>query len=267
MDQARAPFGRLLRQWRQQRQRSQLALALQAEVSTRHLSWLETGRSQPSRAMVLRLAEHLDVPLRERNALLAAAGFSPLYAERALTDPGMTVAREVLQRLLDAHEPWPALAVDRHWQLVASNRMVPLLMASASPQLLIPPVNVLRLSLHPHGLAPMVANLAAWRNHVLARLQRQAQATGDPVLRDLLQELREYPLPVGTPEAGTPIQDQDVAVPLTLNSPWGALNFITTITVFGAPHDVTVSELAVETLLPADEATAAALRTLRASLG
>ncbi len=267
MDQASAPFGRLLRQWRQQRQRSQLALALQADVSTRHLSWLETGRAQPSRAMVLRLAEHLDVPLRERNSLLVAAGFSPLYAERSLADPSMTVARDVLQRLLDAHEPWPALAVDRHWHLVAANRMVPLLMASASPHLLAAPINVLRLSLHPQGLAPQVANLVAWRGHVLARLQRQAQASADPVLRDLLQELRELPLPADTPAATAPIQDQDVAVPLTLNSPLGVLNFITTITVFGAAHDVTVSELAVETLLPADESTAAALRALRSTLG
>jgi transcriptional regulator with XRE-family HTH domain len=266
MDQARAPFGRLLRQWRQQRQRSQLDLALQADVSTRHLSWLETGRAQPSRAMVLRLAEQLDVPLRERNALLVAAGFSPLYAERALADPGMRVARDVLQRLLDAHEPWPAMAVDRHWHLAAANRMIAPLISMAAPHLLRPPINVLRLSLHPEGLAPQVANLAAWRDHVLARLQRQAQATGDPMLRDLLQELRELPLPAGTPAAATPILDQDVAVPLTFRSPVGVLNFITTVTVFGAPHDVTVSELAVETLLPADETTAAALRTLRASL-
>ena len=267
MDQARAPFGRLLRQWRQQRQRSQLTLALQADVSTRHLSWLETGRAQPSRAMVLRLAEQLDVPLRDRNVLLVAAGFSPLYAERALADPSMTVARDVLQRLLDAHEPWPAMAVDRHWQLVASNRMVPPLMAAAAAHLLQPPVNVLRLSLHPQGLAPQVANLPAWRSHVLARLQRQAQSTGDPVLRDLLTELRSLPLPPGTPAAVTTILDHEVAVPLTLNSPAGVLNFITTVTVFGAPHDVTVSELAVETLLPADEATASALRALHASLG
>ena len=266
MDQARAPFGRLLRQWRQQRQHSQLDLALQADVSARHLSWLETGRAQPSRAMVLRLAEQLDVPLRERNALLVAAGFSPLYAERALADPGMTVARDVLQRLLDAHEPWPAMAVDRHWHLVAANRMLAPLIAMAAPHLLRPPINVLRLSLHPEGLAPQVANLPAWRDHVLARLQRQAQATGDPVLQELLQELCQLPLPAGLPAAATPILDQDVAVPLTFHSPMGMLNFITTVTVFGAPHDVTVSELAVETLLPADEATAAALRELRASL-
>ena len=270
MDRAAAPYGRLLRHWRTQRRCSQLTLALQAEVSARHLSWLETGKAQPSRAMVLRLAEHLDVPLRERNALLAAAGYAPLFAERRLDDPALAPARQALQRLLDAHEPWPALAVDRHWQLVAHNRLVPLLMTGAAPELVQPPVNVLRLSLHPQGLAPRVANIAAWRAHVLARLQRQVAATGDPVLARLLDELRALPLPPGAapaePEAAEAGPHIDVAVPLTLHGPAGPLNFITTITVFGAPHDVTLSELAVETLLPADEATAAALRAMHAAL-
>ena len=275
MDQAAAPFGRLLRHWRTLRHCSQLALALQAQVSARHLSWLETGKAQPSRAMVLRLAEQLDVPLRERNAMLAAAGYAPLYGERPLNDPTLATVRGALQRLLDAHEPWPAFAVDRHWHLVAHNRLVPVLMASASAALLQPPINVLRLSLHPQGLAPMVANLPAWREHVLARLQRQIVATGDPELLRLLDELRALPLPPAcaslassdssaSDETAGPLHD--VAMPLTLNSPLGALNFITTITVFGAPHDVTLAELAVETLLPADAATAAALRTLHASL-
>ncbi len=282
MDQARAPFGRLLRGWRLQRGRSQLALALQAEVSARHLSWLETGKAQPSRAMVLRLAERLDVPLRDRNALLVAAGFAPMYRESALSDPALATARAALQRLLDAHEPWPALAVDRHWTLVAHNRMVPLLMAAADAALRTPPVNVLRLSLHPQGLAPMVANLPAWRAHVLARLQRQQAATGDATLAALLAELRALPLPMASHTADPVIDTvpavadvadvaavpaaSDVAVPLTLHSPLGRLDFITTITVFGAPHDVTMSELAVETLLPADEATAQALRRLHATL-
>jgi transcriptional regulator with XRE-family HTH domain len=263
-------FGASLRWWRTQRRCSQLALALQAEVSARHLSWLETGKAQPSRAMVLRLAEQLDVPLRERNALLAAAGYAPLFAERTLDDPALAPARQALQRLLSAHEPWPALAVDRHWQLVAHNRLVPLLMAGAAPALLQPPVNVLRLSLHPQGLAPRVANIAAWRAHVLARLQRQVAATGSPVLAGLLEELRALPLPPGTAPAeaspGEPAAHIDVAVPLTLSTPGGPLNFITTVTVFGAPHDVTLSELAVETLLPADEPTAAALRAMHAAL-
>lgn len=272
MDQPAAPFGRLLRHWRTQRGCSQLTLALQAEVSARHLSWLETGKAQPSRAMVLRLAQQLDVPLRERNALLSAAGYAPLYGERPLSDPALAGARAALQRLLDAHEPWPAMAVDRHWQLVAHNRLVPLLMAGAAPELLQPPLNVLRVSLHPRGLAPRVANIGAWREHVLARLQRQVAVTGDTTLAALLEELRAMPLPPG---AGSPAADaspesmpmHDVAVPLTLSSPFGTLNFLTTITVFGAPHDVTLSELAVETLLPADAATAEALRRLHATMG
>jgi transcriptional regulator with XRE-family HTH domain len=273
MDQAtdRPAFGVLLRRWRLHRGTSQLALSLDAEVSARHLSWLESGKAQPSRAMVLRLANRLDLPLRERNLLLLAAGLAPMFSERPLADPALAVARHALQRLLDAHEPWPAMAVDRHWQLVAHNRLVPLLMASAAAHLQVPPVNVLRLSLHPQGLAPMVVNLPAWREHVFRRLQRQVAATGDPALRSLLDELRALPLPdmPAPAEAGEPaaLMPLDVAVPLTLRSPLGTLNFITTITLFGAPHDVTVSELAVETLLPADEATADALRRLHATLG
>lgn len=272
MDQAtdHPTFGALLRRWRLHRGISQLTLSLDAEVSARHLSWLESGKAQPSRAMVLRLADRLDLPLRERNLMLLAAGLAPMFGERPLADPALAVARHALQRLLDAHEPWPAMAVDRHWQLVAHNRMVPLLMASAAPHLQVPPVNVLRLSLHPEGLAPMVVNLPAWREHVFLRLQRQVAATGDAVLRALLDELRALPLPA-TPAEAEP-SDQaaplplDVTIPLTLRSPLGTLNFITTITLFGAPHDVTVSELAVETLLPADEATASALRQLHATI-
>lgn len=264
MDQAVAPisFGQRLRRWRGQRGLTQLALALKAEISTRHLSWLESDKSVPSRAMVLRLAEQLDVPLRQRNALLAAAGYAPLYAERGLTDAAMAAARDALQSLLDAHEPAPALAVDRHWNLIAANRMVGLLTGAVAPHLLAPPLNVLRLSLHPEGLAPMIENAATWREHVLARLARQAQASGDPVLSALHHELAAYPLPHG---AGPPLPADAVAVPLVLHTPHGRLSFITTITVFGAPHDLLLSELAVETLLPADAATAAALRALLAS--
>ncbi len=266
MDRARAPFGRLLRQGRQRAGLSQLALALQAEVSTRHLSWLETGRSQPSRAMVLRLAERLAVPLRERNAWLAAAGYAPLYAERALADPALAPARAALERLLAAHEPWPALAVDRHWNLVAHNRPVALLLGAVAPSQREPPLNVLRLSLHPAGLAPMIEDLPAWREHVLARLARQATASGDATLQALHAELAALPLPAHAAGAGEPALPGDaVAVPLVLRTPWGRLSFLTTVTVFGAPHDVTLSELAIETLLPADEATAAALRQLQAA--
>lgn len=258
---APAGFGTLLRGWRQRRGCSQLALALDADVSARHLSWLETGKAAPSRAMVLRLAERLELPLRERNGLLAAAGYAPLYRERALGDRALAPARDALQRLLTAHEPWPALAVDRHWNLVAHNRMLPLLLQGLPPELLVPPTNVLRISLHPQGLAPMIANLAAWRSHVLHRVQRQLSASGDPELAGLLAELRALPGP--EPEPDEPFDD--VVVPLSLNTPLGRLDFITTITVFGAPHDVTLSEIAIETLLPADETTAERLRQIAAT--
>lgn len=280
MDQAagRAGFGTLLRRWRGQRGLSQMALSLDAGVSTRHLSWLEAGKAQPSRAMVLRLGARLDLPLRERNALLVAAGYAPLYAERPLADPALAPARAALQRLLDAHEPSPALAVDRHWNLVAHNRMVPLFIAAAAPALAVPPVNVLRLSLHPQGLAPMIDNLPDWREYVLYRLARQVAATGDDELAQLQAELQALPPPTG--RGAWPAQEAadekdgaaataptpDLAVPLALNTPHGTLRFLTTLTVFGAPRDVTLSELAVETLLPADEATAAALREILARL-
>ncbi|HMM84704.1 helix-turn-helix transcriptional regulator [Azohydromonas sp.] len=262
MDRATRPrsFGELLRRWRQRRGATQLALALDAGVSTRHLSWLETGRASPSRAMVLRLAGRLDVPLRERNLLLQAAGYAPLYAERDLADPALTPARDALQRLLDAHEPWPALAVDRHWNLVAANRAVGLLTSLVDPVLLQPPVNVLRLSLHPRGLAPMVDDLPGWRAHVLSRLRRQLAATGDETLRRLHDELRT----AGTAPQADDTREwrDDVVAPLVLNTPHGRLGFVTTVTVFGAPQEVTLAELAVETLLPADTATAQALRRL-----
>ncbi len=263
---ARDPFGMHLRHWRQNRRMSQLDLAQEAEISTRHLSYVETGRAAPSREMVLRLAERLAVPLRERNALLVAAGYAPMYRQRALDDPAMAAARAAVQRILDAHEPWPALAMDRHWNLVMHNRLVPLLMQGVAPELLQPPLNVLRLSLHPQGLATRIANLVQWREHLLARLRQQIEASGDPTLSALEQELRGYPAPAhesgGRLEAPGPM----VAVPLQLHSPHGVLTLISTITVFGTPVDVTLSELALETFFPADEATGQALRRLAASL-
>lgn len=277
MDQPVAPFGQRLRQWRQQRGWSQLALSLRAQVSARHLSWLESGKAAPSRAMVLRLAEHLDLPPRERNALLAAAGFAPLFRERSLADPALAPARAALQRLLDAHEPWPALAVDRHWNLVAANRMLPLLLQGLPPALLAPPLNVLRLSLHPQGLAGMIDPLPPWRAHVLARLARQVAASGDPVLAALRAELAALPLPPGAAadaaadgaagaDDAAPGRVDELVVPLRLHTPAGRLDFITTVTTFGAPHEVALAELAVETLLPADAATAERLRALHATL-
>jgi transcriptional regulator with XRE-family HTH domain len=255
------PVGTLLREWRQRRRLSQLDLAMDADISTRHLSYLETGRATPSRAMVLHLAEQLDVPLRERNALLTAAGYAPLYPERKLDDPALQVARQTVEQLLKAHEPHPALAVDRHWNMVAHNPSVLLLLEGIPPELLQPPVNVLRLSLHPQGVAPKIVNLLGWRDHLFERLRHQIGLSADPVLAELLKELQAYPLPAGVDEH-EPIAPNAVAVPLKLRSSLGVLSFLSTTTVFGTPIDITLSELALETFFPADEATAEALRHL-----
>ncbi len=250
------PFGEQLRTWRQRRRLSQLALALEADVSTRHLSYLETGRAQPGREMVLRLAERLHVPLRERNALLLAAGFAPAYTHRPLTDDHMTALREGLDVILRGHEPYPALAVDRHWTLVAANAAVAPLLHGVAPALLRAPANVLRLSLHPQGLAPRIVNLAAWRAHLLDRLTQQLDLTADPVLRALREELLTYPAPAG----GAERERVGVATPLRLRSGDRTLSLISATMVFGTPVDVTASELAVESFLPADADTAEALR-------
>jgi len=258
------PVGDLLREWRQRRRLTQLGLALEAEISARHLSFLETGRSVPSREMILRLAERLEVPLRERNVLLLAAGYAPAFRERPLGDPALAGAREAVDLLLAAHEPYPALAIDRHWNLVAHNRAVAPFLSCVAPALLEPPVNVLRMSLHPEGIAKRIENLAEWRAHVLARLRRQVEVSADPVLAELLGELRDYAAPTttGTRPEGAAVNDRHagVVVPLRLATPTGPLSFITTTTVFGTPVDITLSELALETFFPADEATAAALR-------
>ena len=262
---AKDPFGIHLRHWRQRRRLSQLDLAHEAEVSTRHLSYVETGRAAPSREMVLRLAERLEVPLRERNALLVAAGFAPMYRQRSLDDPALAAARQAVDLVLKGHEPFPALAVDRHWNLVAANAVVPLLMAGASPELLKPPINVLRLSLHPDGLASKILNLGQWRAHLLERLAQQIAATGDPVLSALHAELSAYPMPARA-TAHAPDSDLGgVVVPFQIEGPAGALSFISTTTIFGTPVDVTLQELAVESFFPADAATAQALAALAAS--
>lgn len=259
------PVGALLREWRQRRRLSQLDLALDADISTRHLSYMETGRATPSRAMVLHLAEQLDVPLRERNVLLTAAGYAPIYRERSLDDPALQAARQAVELVLKAHEPNPALAVDRHWNMVSHNRPVLLLMQDIAPELLQPPLNVLRLSLHPKGLASKIVNLAAWRTHLFERLRHQIQVSADPVLAALLEELQRYP---GDDPGGhhEPIDANAVAVPLQMRTAAGVLSFISTITVFGTPVDITLSELAVETFFPADAATAQALRHMSDAL-
>ncbi|GAO72130.1 XRE family transcriptional regulator [Comamonas sp. E6] len=256
---ARAPFGEHLRHWRQHRRLSQQGLALEAEISTRHLSYVETGRAQPSREMVLRLAERLSVPLRERNALLVAAGFAPMYQARPLDHPDLAAARQAVELVLKGHEPSPALAVDRHWNLVAANAIVPLLLDGVAPWLLEPPVNVLRLSLHSEGLGPRLANSAQWRAHLLHRLQQQIAATADNELQALHDEIAAYPF---AEDKDSPLPSP-IAVPFELHTHLGTLSFISTITIFGTPVDVTLQELAVESFFPADAETQAALQRLR----
>jgi transcriptional regulator with XRE-family HTH domain len=251
------PLGTLLREWRQRRRVSQLELALDAGVSARHLSFLETGRSRPSRQMLLHLAEQLEVPLRERNRLLLAAGFAPAYPQHAFDAPELGPVRAALQRVLDAHRPFPAVVVDRGWNLVAANASSELFTRHVDPALLAPPANVLRASLHPDGLAPRIANLAEWRAHLLERLRRQIDVTGDEALAGLLAELEAYPAPDATPAGHDP--SLDVAVPLRFRADDGELVFISTIATFGTAIDVTLAELSIEAFLPADEATAAAL--------
>ena len=259
-----SPFGERLRHWRQHRRLSQLDLAHVADVSTRHLSYVETGRASPSRDMVLRLLDRLDIPLRERNALLEAAGYAPMYRERSLDAPDMASARAAVQRILACHEPWPALAMDRHWNLVMANRVVPMLMAGAAPVLLQPPVNVLRLSLHPDGLAPRIANLRQWREHLFERLRQQIHATGDDTLAALLAELKGYPESFGAEPLTLPGEHHGVLMPFEFRTPAGGLRLISTTTVFGSPVDITLQELALETFFPADEASANLLRQLAA---
>ncbi|MCC8400719.1 helix-turn-helix transcriptional regulator [Paraburkholderia sp. MMS20-SJTN17] len=253
--------GELLREWRQRRRMSQLLLATEADISTRHLSFVESGRALPSREMVMHLAERLDVPLRARNALLVAAGYAPLFRERPLSDPQLAAAREAVELVLKGHEPYPALAIDRHWTIVATNNALTPLLSGASPELLQPPVNALRLSLHPQGIAASIINWHAWREHALARLQRQIDVSGDDTLSALRDELAAYPAP---PDADTTAPDDaslsQIAVPLRLRTPLGVLSFFSTTTVFGTPVDVTLSELAIEAFFPADPQTAAALR-------
>lgn len=241
---------------------SQLDLSAEAEISARHLSFVETGRSVPSREMVLRLSERLDIPLRDRNAMLMAAGYAPMYRERALDDPALSAARQAVELVLKGHEPFPALALDRHWNMVASNRVVRHLLVGVDAALLVPPVNVLRLSLHAGGLAPRIANLSQWRAHLFARLRQQIQATADPVLEALLDELQSYPVPSTVDDVRLDGEWMGVVVPLRLVTASGVMSFISTTTVFGSPVDVTLQELAVESFFPADEWTAQALRAL-----
>src|SRR6195952_1586354 len=257
-----AGIGHHLREWRQRRRLSQLDLAGDAEISTRHLSFLETGRAAPSREMVLRLAERLDVPLRERNVLLVAAGFAPAFPQRALDDPALKSARAAIDLVLRAPEPNPALAYDRHWNLVTANRMVAPLLDGVAPHLLGQPLNILRLAFHPEALAPRTVNLAEWSSHLLERLHRQCEATADPELLKLYQELKAYPMPARS----GPLSSDNVAIPFKLRLGGDVLSFISTTMIFGTPVDITLSELALETFFPADDLTARRMREMAAIL-
>lgn len=237
---------------------SQLDLSLEAGLSSRHLSFIESGRALPSREMLLRLAQTLEVPLRERNTLLLAAGYAPAFRERPISHPDLDSAHKAVARVLEGHEPYPALAVDRGWNLVACNRMVGPLLAGAKEELLRPPINVLRLSLHPGGLAPRILNLPEWRDHLLHRLRQDAEHGADPGLVALLEELQSYPVP-----SRGRVEDSDVLVPLRLATEWGPMHFISTTTVFGTPTDVTLQELAIEAFFPADEPTRTLLESIR----
>jgi transcriptional regulator with XRE-family HTH domain len=253
-------IGPLIREWRQRRRLSQSELAREADISPRHLSFLETGRAMPGREMLLHLAERLAIPLRARNEMLDAAGMDQCYPERPMDDPGFRMTRRSIDHILSMHEPNPAVAVDRHWTMAASNRAVANLVAGVVPLLLKPPVNMIRLSLHPAGLAPRIINLTEWRRHVIFRLRHQIEMTGDPVLLDLVDEVSAYPQPTTSArKAGSP---DAVAVPLRLATVHGPLSFFNTTTVFGGPIDITLAELAIEAFFPADPATVTIMRRM-----
>ena len=259
------PVGLLMRRWRERRHRSQLDVALAANLSTRHLSYIETGRSVPSRAMIERLCDELDVPLRERNAFYLAAGFAPVHPERPLT--GLGAARDAIGAVLRGHEPNPALAVNVRWELLAANEAAAAFLRGLPPALCTPPVNVLRATLHPDGLSRRILNLPQWHGHVVRRVRRQLARTAAEGLAGLLAELESYPVRDDrtSPGRGAGTASgvvNDLAMPLRLATEHGELALIYTTTVFGSPRDVTLDEIALETFLPADTATAGLLRAM-----
>jgi transcriptional regulator with XRE-family HTH domain len=255
----RTGVGPLLREWRQRRRCSQMELALEAGVSARHISFLETGRSNPSREMVIGLAANLELPLRDRNELLIAAGFAPEYRELAYEDPGLEPVRTAIDQVLAAQEPFPALVVDRQWELVNANRALGLMTEGVAPHLLEAPANAMRIALHPEGMAPRVLNFAEWRRHVLHRIDRQARLTGEAAMAELHDELAALG-PPGGDDAGAH-DDHDVFIPLRMRGLDGEeLSFFSTVATFGTAVDVTVAELSIESFFPADATTAAACR-------
>lgn len=254
-----ASLGEQLREWRVRRRMSQMDLALDSEISTRHLSFIETGRSRPSAAMLQRIADCLEVPHRARNALLLAGGYAPDYQERPLDSAEMAGMKAIVEHVLKGHEPYPALAVDRHWNMVAANGAVEILARLAAPELFVPPVNVLRIALHPDGLAPHIVNRGEWRAHLLERLDHQIDASADAGLIALREELAGYP---AVADAHDGSEANGIAVPLILETPMGQIRFVSTVTIFGTPVDITLSELAIEAFFPADAESAALLQAL-----
>ena len=251
--------GALLREWRQRRNLSQLELALRSAVSARHLSFIETGRARPSREMVLHLAARLDVPLRDRNRLLLAAGFAPVFGERSLDESEMVPVREALERFLSVHEPYPAVVVNRHWDIVAANRGVAYVCSGVAAELLAPPSNALRIALHPDGLAPQITNLAEWSGYLLARLHREIEATGDPNLQALYRELVAYPGVVTEDNRADAPTPNDIMLKHELRLADKDLALFCTFTTFGTARDLTLAELTIVAFYPANRETAEAL--------
>ena len=264
MDQVHPAFGTLLRRWRQHRRLSQLELAETADSSTRYLSTLETGRATPSRDMVLRLADYLDVPLRERNAMLLSAGFAPCYEERGLAE--LTAARQAIDQILNAHKPYPAFAVDRHWNVMLSNGALPHLYEGCAPELLERPINAVRLLMHPHGMASRILNLRDWRWHVITVLRQQIRARPDPKIEELLDEVIGYSQDRGAAIEAIPNGSQQLVVPIKFATDFGVLSFLGTTTVFGTPTEVPLSELALELWFPADPETVAVAARMEAAV-
>ena len=253
--------GPLLRAWRERRRISQLELALRADSSARHISFIETGRSRPSEEMVLRLAEHLDVPVRERNALLLAAGYAPHYPETPLDDPALDALRDGMERLIQGYEPYPALVVDATYTVLAANRGIAMLLEGVPQELMTPAPNAMRLTLHPEGLAPRIHNLREWRGHLLAQMERQIALHRSGPLRELYEEVAGYPVPADAPGAEPDEPVPYFALPLRIEHDGRILSFVSSISTFNTPMDVTVAEIAIETFLPADPATAKYLHT------
>ena len=247
--------GELIRTWRQRRNLSQLELSLDSAISARHLSFVETGRANPSREMVLHLAERLEIPLRERNGLLLAAGFAPLFEERALDHADMAPVRGALEHFLHAHEPYPAVVVDGRWNLVTANDALAILTDGVAPPLLEPPANGLRITLHPEGMAPRILNFAEWSSHMIRRLRRRAAITADSELERLYEEVKEYPrVALDSPTAES--EASEIVLPLRMRHEARELAFLSTISTFGSAHDITLAELSIEAFYPANARTA-----------